>query len=386
MLHEFITANRGEIIARTRSKVALRSAPRPTQRELETGVPLFLDQLAAALREGGRRLTPQDMRAIGATAAMHGGNLLEQGFTISQVVHGYGDVCQALTELAQETEASITTEEFHGLNLCLDDAIAQAVTEYMRLREQAITDEGTMRSGMLAHELRNRLSAASVGFELIKRGTVATGGSVGALVSRNLLRIGSLIHRSLVEVRLHSGIEYRERVSVAELIEEAEVDGALEAAASHLALTVTTVDREVAVDVDRQIVAGAIANLMQNAFKFTRPQGPGLAADVGGRRSRPDRGRGRVRGVAAGEGRGAVRRLSAAGRRPHRAGPRVVHQPQGRRGKPGLDWRAGPAREGMRLHHRPAQGDGGGRGGGHLTPEAELPGRPLRQFVGRGCR
>jgi signal transduction histidine kinase len=271
MLHEFVTARRHELIARIRAKVASRAAPRATTRELETGVPLFLDQLVAALH--GPRPSPGDLQAIGDTASIHGGHLLEQGFTVSQVVHGYGDVCQALTELAQETEAAITIEEFHTLNGCLDDAIAQAVTEYARLREQAISDEGTMRSGVLAHELRNCLSAASMGFELVKRGTVAAGGSVSGLISRNLARMGVLIHRSLGEVRLGSGIQHRERVSVADLIEEAEVDGALEASRRKLTFTVTTVDRSVEVDVDRQILAGAIANLMQNAFKFTRPDG-----------------------------------------------------------------------------------------------------------------
>jgi signal transduction histidine kinase len=267
MLHEFVTANRLELIARTRAKVAMRSAPRPTQRELETGVPLFLDQLAAALR--GAQPSQGELRAIGDTAAIHGGHLLEQGFTVSQVVHGYGDVCQALTELAQETDAAITTEEFHTLNRCLDDAIAEAVTEYTRLRVQSVSDEGTVRSGVLAHELRNCLSAATVGFELIKRGTVAAGGSVSEVISRNLSRMGSLIHRSLAEVRLDSGMEHRERVPVAELIEEAEVEGALEAARRKQSLTVTTVDRGFEVEVDRQILAGAIANLLQNAFKFT---------------------------------------------------------------------------------------------------------------------
>ena len=187
--------------------------------------------------------------------------------------------------------------------------------------------------GLLAHEMRNRLSAAVVGFEQIKRGDVGYGGSVSGLVSRNLSRIGSLIHRSLVEVRLHSGIEYRERVSVAELMEEAEVDGSLEAMTNNLGLTVTMVDRGVEVEVDRQLVAGALANLMQNAFKFTRRRGHVSLRTLGDRGSRPDRGRGPVRGSAAGEGRGALRRLSAAGRRPQRTGARPVHQPQGRRGQ-----------------------------------------------------
>jgi hypothetical protein len=60
-------------------------------------------------------VTQGELRAIGDTAASHGGPLLVQGFTVSQVVHGYGDVCQALTELAQETNAAITTDEFHTL-------------------------------------------------------------------------------------------------------------------------------------------------------------------------------------------------------------------------------------------------------------------------------
>jgi signal transduction histidine kinase len=271
MLQEFVTANRGELIARTRAKVAQRPAPRATQRELDAGIPLFLDQLAAALSGGAP--SQEVIHAIGKTATLHGGYLLEQGFTVSQVVHDYGDVCQAVTELAQETDAPITTEEFHILNRCLDDAIAQAVTEHTRRREEALAQEGTMRSGMLAHELRNRLSAATVGFQLIKRGSVAAGGSTSAMVSRNHERMDSLIQRSLVETRLQAGIEYRERVSVAALIEDAEAEGSMEAAARKLGLTVAAVEGSAEVEVDRQIVAGAIANLMQNAFKFTRPEG-----------------------------------------------------------------------------------------------------------------
>ena len=50
MLHEFLTLHRAEIIARARLKVAGRMAPRPTEAELEHGVPLFLEQLADTLR------------------------------------------------------------------------------------------------------------------------------------------------------------------------------------------------------------------------------------------------------------------------------------------------------------------------------------------------
>src|SRR5205807_2350442 len=107
MLHKFLATHREDIIARARGKVAARSAPRPTEEELENGVPLFLDQLAETLRRSGR---PSE--AIGASAADHGSDLLRRGFTVAQVVYDYGDVCQAVTELAGEERAPITVEEF----------------------------------------------------------------------------------------------------------------------------------------------------------------------------------------------------------------------------------------------------------------------------------
>ncbi len=135
MLHEFIAANRHEIIQRCRAKVATRSIPPPTEAEIDHGVPVFLDQLRNALRLG--ETTSPD---ISNSAIMHGHELLRQGFTVSQVVHDYGDVCQAITELAVEKNAPISTEDFRTLNRCLDDAIAGAVTEYGRQRTQSGID------------------------------------------------------------------------------------------------------------------------------------------------------------------------------------------------------------------------------------------------------
>jgi signal transduction histidine kinase len=49
MLRDFLSANRNDLIARCRAKVAKRSAPRPTEAELEDGVPDFLNQLIRTL-------------------------------------------------------------------------------------------------------------------------------------------------------------------------------------------------------------------------------------------------------------------------------------------------------------------------------------------------
>ena len=104
---DFIAEHRDEIIRRCRAKVATRSVPPPTEAEIDHGVPLFLDQLVDALRLG-LSSSPE----IGSSAVLHGHDLLRQGFTVSQVVHDYGDVCQSITELAMETNAPISTDDF----------------------------------------------------------------------------------------------------------------------------------------------------------------------------------------------------------------------------------------------------------------------------------
>jgi len=268
MLHEFLESNRAEIIARTKVKVAARPAPRATPEELTHGVPLFFDQLIDTLR---RSTTPSDAMTSGASK--HGDEMLRLGFTVGQVIHDYGDVCQAVTELAFELDAPITVDEFHTFNRCLDDVTAHAVTEYSRLREASLTEQGTERLGNLAHELRNRLTTAMLSFDLLKSGDVTVRGSTGALLDRSLRGLSELIDRSLAEVRLES-TEYRhETVLLAGFIEEMAIAATLEAKARGGQLTVEPGEYGVVVDADRQLLAAAVSNLLQNAFKFTHAGG-----------------------------------------------------------------------------------------------------------------
>lgn len=264
MLHDFVRVNRAEIIARCRAKISTRPVPRPTDVELEHGVPRFLDQLADSLR-----LALGTNPAIAVTAAEHAAGLLHDGFTIAQVVHNYGGICQTITEMAGESELAITVGEFRTLNLCLDDAIAGAVTEYSRVREY----EGTERLGHLAHELRNLLNSAVLSYEMLKSGNVAIGGSTGAVLGRSLAGLQSLVDRELAEVRLRAGIHHRETVVVREFLEDVEAAATLEANARGLQFSVVSIANDVTVHVDRQVLASVVANLLQNAFKFTHASG-----------------------------------------------------------------------------------------------------------------
>ena len=275
MLFEFMTANRDELIARTRAKVAERLAPRATPEELTNGVPLFLTQFSEAMRgeTTSPQLRPSSTSKIADTAARHGSDLLAKGFTIAQVVHDYGDICQAVTELAVDQKRTISSQQFHALNLCLDNAIAGAVTEYSRQREQNISHNEVERLGFLAHELRNLVSTAMMAYQVLRSGNVGISGSTGAVLGRSLTGLRDLIDRSLAEVRLSSGPSRHSRVLLRELMEEIEVAATLDATARGLQLSVAPVDRATAVDADRQLLASAVSNLLQNAFKFTHAHG-----------------------------------------------------------------------------------------------------------------
>ena len=268
MLHEFIETNRDAIVARSRERVLSRPWPSVSPAELQHGVPLFLTQLTKTL-EDETGPTPYSTGAMGSTAGRHGRELLGFGFTVAQVVHDYGDICQVITELAIEQRAPITVEEFRTLNGCLDTAIAEAVTEHTRVTAQKRAAEEVERLGHAAHELRDIVNTSLLAFHTLKRGAVAVNGSTGAVLGRNLASLREVIDRNLSEVRLSAGPQRRERLPVFAFLDEIAATGAIHSEAREVALTIDAVDRSLAVDADPQLLTSAVMNLLHNAFKNT---------------------------------------------------------------------------------------------------------------------
>jgi len=129
MMHTFLANNRDELIARCKAKVAQRPHRQATEEQLKNGVPLFLEQLRRTLQaeeadegaeslkiSGGSGGASLSLSEVGVSAAAHGKQLLELGFSINQVVHDYGDLCQAITELAFDRDAPFAIAEFRTLN------------------------------------------------------------------------------------------------------------------------------------------------------------------------------------------------------------------------------------------------------------------------------
>ena len=272
MLHEFVALYREAIIAKSREKLTARPWPAASTNELENGVPLFLTQLSEMLKLEATG-APYSERAIGAAATRHGRDLLALGFTVSQVVHDYGDICQAVTELAMEQNAPITTEEFHTLNRSLDTAIAEAVTEHARLTAAARATEEVERSGQLAHETRDMLNTAILAFHTLKRGRVAINGSTGAVLGRSLMGLRDLVDSTLSDVRMARNDQRREQVAVRSFLNDIATAAGLHAEYRGLHFAIEPIEPELSINVDPQLFASALMNLLNNAIKYTQPGG-----------------------------------------------------------------------------------------------------------------
>lgn len=272
-MHDFLVNNRDELIARCKHKVAQRPRRAATHQQLANGIPLFLDQLTRTLEaeeanegaeslrisgpSGGDALALSEM---GVTATAHGKDLLTLGYSVDQVVHDYGDLCQAITDLAFERDAPFATAAFRTLNRCLDNAIADAVAEFSFQRESNLARqqdaEENRRAGFLAHELRNSLQTATNSLRALELSGMPMSGATGAVLKRSLVAMGNLIAGALAEAR--SGApDRREEFAVASFIADARSTAQLLASRADVALQVPPVDPKLYVRGNRELLLAA---------------------------------------------------------------------------------------------------------------------------------
>jgi signal transduction histidine kinase len=290
-MYQFLINNRDELIARCKAKVARRPHRAATTQQLQHGVPIFIEQLTRTLQAEERGETGEGQKIsgspggdgvalseIGLSAAAHGKELLELGFSVDQVVHDYGDLCQAITDLAVERDAPFSVEEFRVLNRCLDNAIADAVTEFsfqrdaVRSHEQAL--EINQRIGFLVHELRNALSTAMLAVSALEITNMPLASATGSVLKRSLDALKKLIDKTIAEVRVEpQPLNLRERFAVAELVGDAAAGAMLDPKAAQVTFKVAPVDPALIVEGNRGLLSAALGNLLQNAFKFSHAHG-----------------------------------------------------------------------------------------------------------------
>ena len=210
MLHEFLSKNREELIRRCRQKAARRAAPNALAAATDRGVPLFMQQLVDTLRREQLALAKNFAREnlppirIGCTAAAHGAELMHLGYSVDQVVRDYGDVCQAVTEMAIEKKYTIGADEFRTLNRCLDDAIADAVTAFGGEPGSAVNVHAEVlqqRLDSISTEQQRLIDSAIHAFSAARTGSIGLAGATGTILMHNLLELRDLA-KNVATVRI----------------------------------------------------------------------------------------------------------------------------------------------------------------------------------------
>lgn len=213
MLQNFVVDNRQEIAQRCATKVSLRLGHGMATELPHTAVPLFLDHVAEKLLStgDGERFGNQqphgDYSKLRGAASAHGTEMLKSHCTVKQVVQGYGDICQSVTELAHEKDESVAAWEFGILNLCLDYAIADAVASFGSARDQIVADRtedlhARLNEFVLEHERVTTVAAEA--FAAMRSGAVGATGATARLLEHSLEELGWLVKRVLPELRLAS--------------------------------------------------------------------------------------------------------------------------------------------------------------------------------------
>ena len=216
MMSSFLATHREELLVRCAQKVSDRPMREATAVQLRDGIPLFLSQLQRTLEAEEQQQPLESLRIsgppggdalfvseMGVSASAHGKELLSLGFSVDQVVHDYGDLCQAITDMAFELDAPFAVHEFRTLNRCLDNGIASAVSAFSSHRDLALAAErqveaGEQREG-LRQSLRSSLATATYAVAALEIGNLPISGSTGAILKRSLAAMTKQVGGPTVE-------------------------------------------------------------------------------------------------------------------------------------------------------------------------------------------
>ncbi len=263
MLHDFISAHRTEILDFCLQDLKNRYPGRDDE-ELISEIPCFVDEVIDALRADH---SSQEINAtdLGITTARQQGFIRKsQGFDLSRLVHDYGLVCDAVSQMAVKYSETVLPREFQVLNRCVDEGIARSIESFEETRS---TEEKNRAEhlGFVIHEIRNAVGNASLAFELIRKGKAGFNGSTADVVQRALGRIANLVAESLAEARLIGAIAQREWQRLDDLFEQVIADNRPERPVQ----IEVKADEGLVIDVDQRLLSSAIDNLLRNAIKFT---------------------------------------------------------------------------------------------------------------------
>ncbi|MEO6027550.1 MAG: HAMP domain-containing sensor histidine kinase [Candidatus Binatia bacterium] len=239
--------------------------------ELLDHMPMFVDGLIAVL--DGQTATAEEAEAPAQEAgAMHGAQRLSVGFDVDEVVREYGILADVFLEIVTTAGRTLATEDVRALFAAVNAGAAEAVREYIRRRDEELVREQARHRAFVAHELRTPLATALAASSLLTLTNPTLGeGRPMQLLGRSLQQVRELIDQVLIAGRLDAGIELdHAELDLVALVREIEDTLRPEAESRQVTIELVT-PTTLVVQADRRLLHSAIANLLRNAVKYTRP-------------------------------------------------------------------------------------------------------------------
>jgi signal transduction histidine kinase len=273
-LHDLLLEHRDELIHRwTQEARQDLDVPSVSRAELREGMPVFLTELARALRRAvvGPSAAPP---AVPETAEEHGRQRFAIGFDVISVAREYGILHRCILESVADRGVEVSLAEHVVLSTFTNEAVAHAVAEYARQRDEELQRNTSNHVAFVAHELRNPLGHATLAFTLLRSSAgLDDDNRLVQTVERNLKRLQRLVDQSLVRGRLTAGVELqRESVNLNALLVEAQQESLADGDRKGVRLAVEA-DADLVVRVDPRLLRSAVTNLLGNAVKFTHEGG-----------------------------------------------------------------------------------------------------------------
>jgi signal transduction histidine kinase len=237
--------------------------------QLRDGIPDYLSAMVRLLKEGELGLLAgQASSAWADVAREHGITRVRIGFDISQLIHEFVVLRRVIAEVAcRDPELAAARSLIAEI---VEAAIAVAVKAYVDARDIEVGRTQAENIAFLTHELRNPLTTALLTASRLGSQARPEQAQLVETLQRNLGRLNELIDGVLLTQKLDAG---QMVVTPADVELGPLLDSALEAArkvaeTKRLAFH-ASYDPGLTARVDPVLTRSAIANLVDNAVKYT---------------------------------------------------------------------------------------------------------------------
>jgi two-component system OmpR family sensor kinase len=271
-LASFLKDHRIAILQRWQRRVAATIEVMSISRiQLLDHMPKFVDGIIAALATPPAAGDPTEAAAQ-RFAPAHGAQRLEVGFDVDEVVREYGILADVFVEILRERDGNVKAAWLRLLLAATNAGAAEAVGEYVRQRDAEIQRQQARHRAFIAHELRTPIAGVMAAAAVLARldGPVAESQPF-TLLRRNLDKLRELVDQVLIAGRLEAGVEpVRAHLDLAALLRGVVETLHPEAEMMQVRI-VLDAPPELDALIDRNLIESAIANLLRNGIKYTKP-------------------------------------------------------------------------------------------------------------------